>query len=163
MSEEKNEIEKNISKKFSQELADFICDKVSTHTMGIRKLCKLFPEMPRPETIRTWRLKNESFHAQYARAKIIQADILAEDCLDIADDDSGDNLITENGKKVANVEFMSRSRLRIDTRKWLASKLVPKIYGERIQLEQKNEENDALKEELLALRKKLDDENKKDY
>jgi hypothetical protein len=151
--------------RFNQELADYICHMVSTHPMGTKKLHRLYGKdgFPAPPSITEWRLKYESFSAQYARAKLAQADILAEDCLDIADDDSGDNLITENGKKVANVEFMSRSRLRIDTRKWLASKLIPKVYGDKIQLEQKSEENDALKEELLALRKKLDDDNKKDY
>ncbi|WP_367379929.1 hypothetical protein [Legionella quinlivanii] len=31
---------------------------------------------------------------------------------------------------MCNSEFIARSRLRINTRKWLASKLAPKIYGQ---------------------------------
>lgn len=38
-------------------------------------------------------------------------------------------MVTEQGNRRCDAEFIARSRLRIDTRKWLASKLAPKIYG----------------------------------
>jgi hypothetical protein len=53
--------------------------------------------------------------------------------------------------------------LRIDTRKWLASKLLPKQYGDKVIIEQKTEENEKLMSEILELRKKLEAKNKKDY
>ena len=55
---------------------------------------------------------------------------LIDEIIDIADDASQDINITEKGKEICNSEFIARSRLRIDTRKWLASKLAPKIYGQ---------------------------------
>jgi uncharacterized protein (DUF2236 family) len=122
---------------------------VSTSSDGLSKICYRGEDLPCPSTIRAWRVENEEFSAQYARAKLAQADILAEDCLDIAD-----NSIPEN----ATVD-----RLRIDTRKWLASKLLPKQYGDKLLLEQKTEENEQLKEELRALREKLDGQNKREF
>jgi hypothetical protein len=148
---------------YTDQLAERICYIVATHTFGIQKLTKMYAWMPTAETIRDWRLKNALFSAQYARAKLIQADLLAEDCVDISDDDSQDTIVTEDGKEIANHAVVHRSRLRIETRKWLASKLLPKQYGDRMVLEQKTEENAQLKEEIRELREKLDEENKRDY
>jgi hypothetical protein len=74
---------------------------------------------------------------------MFQAEFMAEDILDIADDDSKDIKYDEDGNESCNAEFVARSRLRIDTRKWLASKLAPKIYGDRSIVETtiKHEEN----------------------
>ena len=72
---------------------------------------------------------------RYARAKADQADFLAEELLEIADDSAEDEIFTEEGKRLENREFINRSRLRVDTRKWIACKLLPKIYGEKQQSE----------------------------
>lgn len=72
------------------------------------------------------------FPDQYARAKEAQADQMAEDILAIADDVAQDVTIGENGREVVNNEAIARSRLRVDARKWLASKMAPKKYGEKI-------------------------------
>ncbi len=165
----KNEpIEKKKSKTgrptiYSEILADKICEAVATTPMGIEKICKMRGNLPHPDTIREWRLKYPSFSAKYAHAKMLQADILAESCIDIADDCSNDIKTNHDGHETFNSEFVARSRLRIDTRKWLASKLLPKQYGEKIMLEQKTEENEKLKEEIKMLREHLDKENNRDF
>jgi hypothetical protein len=148
---------------YSEKLANKICKVVSSTSYGIRKICRLNPDFPDPDTIRVWRLEKDGFSASYNKAKQAQADILAEDCLDIADDDSGDLRMTKDGDEVFNGEFAARSRLRVDTRKWLASKLIPKVYGDRLELEKKEEENHELREEIRQLRAKLDQKNKRDY
>jgi len=148
---------------YNEELATKICEVVSISSCGIRKICFNNPDFPTPETIRVWRLYNESFSAQYAKAKLAQADILAEECVDIADDSSNDTITTQDGREVFNSEFAARSRLRIDTRKWLASKLLPKIYGNTKELEEEKEKNETLREEVRQLRAKLDENNRKDY
>jgi len=61
----------------------------------------------------------ESFRDQYARAKEIQLEQMADDITTIADSaDAADHQV---------------ARLRVDTRKWLLSKLVPKKYGDRVE------------------------------
>lgn len=121
--------------KFTPELAALICEKVATSTCGLRKLCALHPELPCEDTINRWRLYDEKFSAQYARAKAQQADLLAEEILYISDDDCGDVKYDKDGNESCNGEFVARSRLRVDSRKWLASKLLPKVYGDKIQEE----------------------------
>jgi hypothetical protein len=131
---------------YTQEMGDYICELVSSHGYGLMKLCKLYPELPDKVTINRWRYRVQEFRIQYAQAKIIQADILAEECLEIADDDSNDTKLTHEGDEVCNTEFIARSRLRVDTRKWLASKLLPKQYGQQAE-EQKGDNKSVI--ELL--------------
>lgn len=71
------------------------------------------------------------FPDQYARAREAQADRFAEEILEIADDGSNDTYQTDNGEQV-NHDVIARSKLRVDARKWLASKMAPKKYGEKI-------------------------------
>ncbi len=116
---------------YCKEMADLICERVATHTIGLKQLCSMYEDLPVQSTINLWRFKHAEFSEQYAQAKLMQADLLAEECLDIADDDSRDHKINpETGDEYLNTEFVARSRLRIDTRKWLAAKLLPRQYGE---------------------------------
>ncbi len=123
--------------------------------------------MPKHVTINEWRWKIPGFSTLYAQAKVAQADLLAEECVDIADDMSRDSLTKSNREgeeyEVANTEWINRSRLRVDTRKWLASKLIPKIYGDAKRVEELEGQNDVLKAELRELREELDAKHKKDY
>jgi len=78
-----------------------------------------------------WLNKHEEFVVQYTRAREVQADTLIDETLDIADDSTND-WMERRGQIVENGEAIQRSRLRIDTRKWIAGKMRPKKYGERI-------------------------------
>lgn len=80
-------------------------------------------------------LNNDSEKSKrYARACEMRADLIAEETLDIADDSSGDLTTLSDGRKVENNHVINRDRLRVDTRKWLLSKLHPKKYGDRIDM-----------------------------
>ena len=57
---------------------------------------------------------------------------MVDEIIEIADDSSQDNIINKQGQIICNNESINRARLRIDTRKWIASKLAPKIYGDKI-------------------------------
>lgn len=134
---------------YNDDIAALICERVATHSLGLDKLCAKYDDLPVPSTIYLWRLKHPAFSEIYAQAKMIQADILAEECLSIADDDSQDtkiNMLT--GEEVCNTEFIARSRLRIDTRKWLAAKLLPKQYG-HVVAEDKKTVSESIVEKLI--------------
>jgi hypothetical protein len=125
--------------KYSKEIADKICELISTSNRGLRSICKELDLSTM--TVLRW-LDDEDkkdFCLQYARAKEEQADYLAEEILEIADDSSGDIKIIKdkagNDIEVENTEFTNRSKLRVDARKWVASKLKPKKYGDKIQNE----------------------------
>jgi hypothetical protein len=148
---------------YTKEKGQLICERIATHDIGLPRLCKMYSDMPDEKTIQRWRYQFEEFRLKYAQAKMIQADLLAEQCLEISDDARQDVRVTEDGKTMIDSEFVARSRLRVDTRKWLASKLMPKQYGDKLLLEQKTEENEQLKEELRALRIRLDEANKREF
>lgn len=134
---------------YNKDIAKLICDRVATHSLGLENLCAMYDDMPVPSTIYLWRLTHSEFSELYAKAKMNQADILADQCLSIADDDSNDTKIDPTtGYEVCNTEYIARSRLRIDTRKWLAAKLLPKQYGPAI-AEDKKTVSESIVEKLI--------------
>ena len=118
-------------------------------------MCKIFPEFPAHESILLWRRKYPEFSAQYKEAKLQQAELFAEDIIDIADDDSCDVIFGENGI-VQNSEFIARSRVKIDARKWVACKLLPKVYGDKSDVTVTSLEDETLKETVLELKTAVD-------
>lgn len=101
--------------KYSKQLAAKICAQLA---MGksLRTVCKA-DDMPHMATVFRWIADNDEFCDQYARAKEESADALVEEMLDIADDQN---------------EHPQSRRVRIDTRKWISSKLKPKKYGDKL-------------------------------
>ncbi len=75
---------------------------------------------------------SEEKKAQYARARDERADRIFEEILEIADESNKDTLITDNGISI-NSEFVQRSKLRIDARKWYLSKMLPKKFGDKVE------------------------------
>lgn len=69
---------------------------------------------------------------QYARAREAQAEVFAEDILAIADDGLNDTYTDGDGNIRTDQDVVARSRLRIDARKWLAGKMSPKKYGDKV-------------------------------
>lgn len=119
---------------YTKELAELICFRTATTSFGIKKLCATYDDLPNADTIYDWRHKYPEFSVQYAQAKLKQAEFMAEEIIGIADDATNDwmDTLSDEEKGIGwklNGEHYARSRLRIDTRKWLASKLLPKTYG----------------------------------
>ena len=114
---------------FTQETADAICERLA----GGESLRAIVADddMPGQSTVFRWLAANDSFREQYARAREAQADFLFEEILTIADDGSNDTYETENGP-ATNHDVIARSRLRVDARKWMASKMAPKKYGDKL-------------------------------
>lgn len=123
---------------FLQETADIICDRLAAGE-SLRTIC-LSEEMPAASTVFKWLNQNEAFAEQYARAREAQADALFDEILDIADDGSNDWMV-KNGQDGENLgwrengEALRRSVLRVDARKWMAGKLRPKKYGDKVMTE----------------------------
>ena len=116
---------------FSQEIADRICARLAEGE-SLRSVCRT-PGMPVPSTVLDWTLAHPEFGEQYARARQIGYQLLADELIEIADDSSGDVVETEDGPR-QNSEFTARSRLRLDTRKWMLSKMLPKVYGDKLDM-----------------------------
>jgi hypothetical protein len=117
---------------FTQEIADSICERLIGGE-SLRTIC-LDDDLPSATTVFRWLANDEyaAFREQYTRAREGQAERLAEEILSIADDGSSDWTVNEKGSEVLNAEAVARSRLRVDARKWLAGKLAPKKYGDKV-------------------------------
>lgn len=127
--------------KYTLELAKDICEKTAVSSKSLKTICEELNI--RVRTVLDWLNENEEFSLMYARAKGEQADFLAEEILEIADDKKYDVLRAKKVKNSdgsdmilleENKEFTNRSRLRVDARKWIASKLKPRKYGDRLDL-----------------------------
>lgn len=114
-----------------------ICDRISNGE-SLRAICAS-EGMPAASTVFLWLNDDSTFSEQYARAREAQADALFDEILEIADDGSNDWMERKNadGENIGwreNGEAMRRSQLRVDARKWMAGKLKPKKYGDKIDL-----------------------------
>lgn len=94
--------------------------------------------MPCTSTVLKWARTIPEFAQQYAKAREDLLEHWAEEITDIADDGSNDWIRREHEsgrvETVPDSEHINRSRLRVDTRKWLLSKLAPRRYGDRLDL-----------------------------
>lgn len=119
---------------YSEEIADLICDAIADGKSLI-DICAS-DSMPSARTVYRW-LADESraeFCHRYARAREAQADKLAAEILQISDYGINDTQIDDEGRVIVDHDVIARSRLRVDSRKWLASKLAPKKYGDKLAL-----------------------------
>ena len=122
---------------YNQEIADRICAELA-QGYSLRTVCTP-DDMPSVKTIFNWFRTYPEFLQQYTRAKEESADAMADEVLDIADNAENDWMVVnrKDGSEAwqLNGEHVQRSRLRIETRKWLMAKMKPKKYGEKLDVE----------------------------
>ena len=94
--------------------AEDICEMLADG-MSLRKICAK-DDMPDKSTVRRWLRTYPEFRAQYAQAREDQADHWADEVIDIADE----------------AEDAGLAKIQVDARKWVACKLKPKAYGDRV-------------------------------
>jgi hypothetical protein len=137
---------------YTPETAAAICDRLS-EGLSLREVCG-DEAMPAMSTVFRWLADQAGFREQYARAREAQADYFAEEILEIADDGSNDwmDRAIGNGRviTVPDHEHISRSKLRVDARKWLMAKLAPKKYGERVAAELTGKDGGPIQTENLS-------------
>jgi hypothetical protein len=103
-------------------------------------------DMPDKATVYRWLAANDEFRDLYTRAREDQADTLADEIVAIADEEctmiraeKHPGVRADDDDGYAEVVFdstaVARNRLRVDARKWVAAKLKPKKYGDKIQQE----------------------------
>lgn len=113
---------------YSETTADMICERLSKGE-PLAQICR-DEDMPGLRTVYDWRDGNEQFAARIARARDAGFDQIAMDALHIADESEHDTIRTESGDR-PNSEWISRSKLRVETRLKLLAKWDPKRYGDR--------------------------------
>lgn len=116
---------------YSQELADLICERIANGE-SLRTICA-DESMPGKSTVFRWLASYSDFGTKYAHAREEQADLYAESIVEIADE--AEVQAIHQGEEVRldlSAAAIARNRLRVDARKWYASKLAPKKYGDKV-------------------------------
>lgn len=119
---------------YTDEIAEEICELIATTPRGLDFICNTHDDLPSARTVARWLAAHESFRQRYVRARERQADLIFDECLEIADDGTNDTkLVGAEGdeREAQNSEWISRSKLRVDTRMRMAGKLNPKKYGDK--------------------------------
>lgn len=115
---------------YSEELVTEICRRLSEGE-SLRKIC-MEPDMPSQATIYFWLLDEDKkdFLEKYERARSSQAEILFEE-LDEYAQSAVDDVVGDDKSDNARV---SARKLQVDTLKWRLSKMLPKKYGDKLDL-----------------------------
>lgn len=114
------------SAKQIETLKAVVCERIASKGESLRKICQS-EGMPAASTVFLWLAQDETFSEQYARAREVQADAMFDEILEIADQ-------YDNPQEKLDTDHINRAKLRIDTRKWAVSKMAPKKYGEKLDL-----------------------------
>ena len=107
---------------YSREMAEKICSALierheTGRTRSIRDVCDL-PGMPCEKTVYLWLLRNSEFQELYRSARETLAEMMINDLIEEA-----------SGATPATVHV---SRLKIDTMKFWAMKVLPRVYGDKV-------------------------------
>jgi len=153
---------------YSEELADIIFSRIISGE-SVNTICK-DDDMPDKSTFFRWLRKHKDFRDNYELAAAERSDALVEDMLDIADNQASQPVLVDgvpleiDGHIVQTTDSaaVAHARLRVDTRKWAASKLKPKKYGEKLTTENTvtHKYADMTDEELAQRRRELEQQLK---
>lgn len=113
---------------FTEELADKICTRLALGE-SLKTIC-YDKDMPNASTVHAWVLEDkQGFSKKYARARDMQAEILFDEILEIAD--KADEVVKSGAEKKSSA-YSQNQRLRVDSRKWYLSKVLPKKFGDKV-------------------------------
>lgn len=118
-------------------MAELICEMIRdpgrANRRSLRSVCDDLGLDKRQ--VHGWLIADEKFRVAYDLARCDRHDDIAEECLEIADDRSRDDLVDPAGRVRPNKEWIARSRVRIDTRLELLARFDPKKWGAKLQVD----------------------------
>lgn len=129
--ERKPDVPHNLTVEERRQIALAICARVANGEY-LGKICKE-PGMPHTQTFWNWRNEDAVVFAAYAHAQEARAERLADQVVEVADE-KPNHFIDDKGRERIDPGSVAHQKLRMDARKWVAAKLLPKRYGERIEL-----------------------------
>lgn len=124
--------------RYSDDIAVAICTEIAAG-LPLRDVAKM-PDMPPERTLYAWLVAHEPFQQMYARAREQRVERWSDEIIELADEPVAPN---DNAA-------VQRARLRVDTRKWLMSKLAPRKYGDKIEHVVRSGAPETLSDEELA-------------
>ena len=114
---------------FTQDIANAICAELAEGN-SLRKAAESVGVGA--STVLGWAEAHKEVGEQYARARQFGYQLLADEILAISDDGLNDTYTDDDGNVRTATDVVARSRLRVDSRKWMLSKMLPKVYGDKL-------------------------------
>lgn len=132
-----------------------ICNRLKEGKLSLRKVCA---DMGISDSaVRQWAFDEpDGFGAEYAHARHIGYLAMADDVIETAETPLVGEETTDsplNGLVIKKGDMLGHRRLVVDTKKWLLSKVLPKIYGDKIQVEHSG--NVSIEDRLRAGRARV--------
>ena len=121
--------------KWTDELEDAICSAIAVTPKGLEHVCEE-NDFPNARSVYRHLIDSEAFSQKYARAREMQLQMLADQLVPLADTDRicrKRTIRADGSEEVVILDQVERTKLQIETRKWLLGKLAPKKYGEKLQ------------------------------
>jgi len=108
-----------------------VCEHL-TEGKSLQEACRIVTDV-KSHTILTWVEKYPELRDQYMQARARGYQLLADEIIAISDEaDVEARYQNEDVKLVLDATAVARNRLRIDTRKWMLAKMLPKVYGDKV-------------------------------
>lgn len=140
---------------FAPEIAALICARLA-EGKSLTAICKA-ASMPAESTVRAWAVDDvQGFAADYARAREIGYARLGDEILRIADTPQiGTKSVSKiTGLEVTEGDMIEHRRLQVDARKWMLSKMLPKVYGDKMQQDITITDNTPMADRMKAARER---------
>lgn len=120
---------------YNDDVGARVCDAFARSRQSLRATFAARDDLPDLSTVYDWERAHPAFAERLKRAREDRAHILADSALEIADASEHDTIV-KTGRdgteyESANHEWINRSRLRFESRKWLAKTLNQRVYGEK--------------------------------
>lgn len=109
----------------------------------LREIARM-PGMPSTQAIRNWRKADPDFDKEIEAARLEGCDVIAESCMQIADDGTND-YYDDDGVRKVDTDHIQRSKLRVDTRLRLLEKMHPRKYGAKVDVNHGGQEGNPVR------------------
>ena len=105
---------------YNEAVVSKICAAIAESELGLEDICAADDSLPHQATVYRWLDAHPEFRERYARAQEQRAALVAENAL-------------KDALTVDDPTHAQLARLRFDARKWLAGKLAPKKWGDKVE------------------------------
>ena len=137
-----------------EEITALVCSEIA-NGKSLRSILEGDDNLPSVPTFLDWVLASPELAEHYAHARQLSYQLLADDLVSISDE----NYTTVDGvKERLSSEAIQRNRLRVDTRKWMLSKMLPRLYGDKLQTEHTGKDGGPIQLQAVDLRNLSDSE-----
>lgn len=120
---------------YPEEMKGRVCAEIAK-VGSLRRVCRM-EGMPDRRTVMRWLDEDTVFAAEYARAKQVGIEDFIEETLDLADTPEEGVEVSDGplGRTVKTGDMLGHRKLQVETRRWLAERMLPKLYGPKTGLE----------------------------